>query len=85
MLNKGYKCSVCGFDFEEKYGSIGKEYIEVHHSLPVSMMGENHIVDPINELFPLCSNCHSMIHKKNPPYTIDEFKRIIKEAEHENK
>ena len=68
LLHKGYKCCVCGFDFEKEFGEIGKSFIEVHHSLPVSQMGENHVVDPLKELYPLCSNCHTMIHKKSPPF-----------------
>ena len=63
--------------FFEKYGDIGKDYIEVHHLIPVSQMGANYIVDPIKDLAPLCSNCHSMIHKKNPPYTIEELRSLI--------
>ena len=74
---KGYKCVVCGFDFEKVYGDIGKNFIEVHHATPVSQMEEGHIVDPIKELFPLCPNCHAMIHRKNPPYTIDELKGML--------
>lgn len=76
LLHKGYKCCVCGFDFEKEFGEIGKNFIEVHHSLPVSQMGENHVVDPLKELYPLCSNCHSMIHKKIPPFTVEELKEI---------
>ena len=77
LFAKGYNCSVCGFNFEDAYGSIGKKVIEVHHSIPVSQMEKGHKVDPINELFPVCSNCHTMIHKRKIPYTIDELKRII--------
>lgn len=37
VLNKfGYKCAVCGFDFEKIYGQLGKNFIEVHHMIPVS-------------------------------------------------
>ena len=37
VLNKfGYKCAVCGFDFEKIYGQLGKNFIEVHHMVPVS-------------------------------------------------
>ncbi len=36
LLNKGYKCSVCGFDFEESYGPIGRHFIHVHHVPPCS-------------------------------------------------
>lgn len=74
---KGYNCSVCGFNFETEYGQIGKDFIEVHHTTPVSKMGDDYIVDPIKELYPLCSNCHSMAHRKDPPYTIEELKQII--------
>ncbi|MBO5631441.1 MAG: HNH endonuclease, partial [Aeriscardovia sp.] len=61
---KGCKCAVCGFDFEKAYGEAGKGFIEVHHIIPVSKRGGSYILDPINDLVPLCSNCHSMVHRK---------------------
>lgn len=78
LAHKGYKCSVCGFDFEHIYGEIGKNYIHVHHTTPVSQMGDNYIVDPVKELFPVCPNCHAMLHKSDPPFSIDELKQKIK-------
>lgn len=78
LLAKGYKCCVCGFDFKKTYGKIGENFIEVHHSVPVSKMGANYVVDPISELFPLCSNCHSMVHRHDPPISVDELTEIIK-------
>ena len=81
LLANGYRCNVCGFLFEEKYGQIGNDFIEVHHVKPVSMMNENYIVDPIKDLVPLCSNCHSMIHKNNPPFTVSELQKIICEVQ----
>ena len=78
LLAKGYDCSVCGMNFKERYGAIGEGYIHVHHALPLHLMEEGHVVDPIKELFPICPNCHSMLHRKDPPYTIDELKEIIK-------
>jgi 5-methylcytosine-specific restriction protein A len=77
LLIKGCKCSICGFDFEETYGDIGKGYIEVHHAIPVSNMEEGHIVDITKELYPVCSNCHSIIHSKKVPYTIEEVKQRL--------
>jgi 5-methylcytosine-specific restriction protein A len=62
----GYTCQVCGMNFEDVYGEIGHQYIEVHHLYPVCNMGENYQFDPLDEergLVPLCSNCHSMIHR----------------------
>lgn len=81
---KGYKCAVCGFDFEKAYGKIGRHFIEVHHVKPVSTLGEGYIIDPAKDLVPLCSNCHSMVHKKNPPYTVDELKYIMENCKNEN-
>ena len=61
IAHYGYVCQVCGMDFAKTYGELGKEYIEVHHLHPVSQ-GERK-VDPIEDLIPLCANCHSMIHR----------------------
>jgi len=71
-------CLICGFNGERKYGSLGKNIIHVHHIIPLSKIGGHYKVDPINDLKPLCPNCHSLIHKKEPPYSIDELKSIIK-------
>ena len=56
-------CICCGFDFEKAYGDIGKDYIEVHHVNPHHSYVGEHMVDPTRDLIPLCSNCHSMIHR----------------------
>lgn len=73
----GYKCEICGFDFEQVYGDIGRSFIEVHHIEPISSFALPKYVDPRNDLIPLCSNCHSIIHRKQPPYTPVEIKEII--------
>lgn len=74
---KGYRCAVCGMSFEENYGEIGKNYIQVHHIVPVSQLGPNYHIDPEKDLVPVCANCHAMLHRKNPPYTPDELKAIV--------
>lgn len=60
----GYTCQVCGMDFESTYGEIGRNFIEVHHIDPIANTDEEHALDPETGLIPLCSNCHSMIHRK---------------------
>jgi len=70
-------CSVCDFDFEKTYGELGKGFIHVHHLIPVSQIGKTYEVDPVEDLRPVCPNCHAMLHKKSPPYTIDEMKLNI--------
>lgn len=76
----GYKCSVCGFDFEKEYGDIGHEFIEVHHIVPIASIGKEYVVDPVRDLRPLCSNCHSMIHRHSQGLTLEELIRKREEA-----
>ena len=76
----GTACSVCGFRFEEHYGEIGKEFIHVHHLEMISTLGVDYIVNPITDLRPVCPNCHAMIHKRNPPFTIEELKQVLRKT-----
>ncbi len=73
-------CSVCGFDFQQNYGEFGKGFIHVHHLTPVSEIGKLYQIDPIKDLRPVCPNCHSMIHKQNPPLKIEELIKIMNNA-----
>ncbi|SDH82241.1 HNH endonuclease [Myroides phaeus] len=73
------KCVVCNFDFEKTYGELGKDFIHVHHLKQISEIGIEYQIDPINDLRPVCPNCHSMIHKTNPPLKIEDLKAIIKD------
>lgn len=77
LILNGTLCKVCEFDFELKYGSIGRNYIHVHHTIPVSQLVPGYKVNPGTDLVPLCPNCHAMIHKKNPPYSVEELKEIM--------
>lgn len=76
----GCTCSVCLFRFADKYGDLGADYIHVHHEIDLAEIGEEYEVDPINDLKPVCPNCHAMLHQKRPAYTIEELKRIIVSA-----
>jgi 5-methylcytosine-specific restriction protein A len=77
IIINGCICKVCGFDFEKKFGAIGIGFIHVHHVVPISMLGEGYLIDPSKDLVPVCPNCHAMLHKSNPPYTIEELKKIL--------
>lgn len=80
LRHYGYVCQVCGMDFERFYGETGKEFIEVHHLDPIADTDGEHVLDPKTGLVPLCSNCHSMIHR-NPtgkPYTLEEMRRLYR-------
>ena len=74
----GCKCMACGFDFEEVYGEIGKNFIEVHHVKPLYSKDEEVEVDPKTDLICLCPNCHRMVHRyKDKVLSLSELKEIL--------
>ncbi len=75
----GTSCVLCGINFGEKYGSNFAGIIEVHHIVPISQIGKEYEVDPINDLVPVCPNCHTALHSRGKEvYTIEELKQIMK-------
>lgn len=75
----GCYCHICGLNFENRYGKIGKDFIHVHHIIPLNEVSEEYIVNPIKDLIPVCPNCHAMLHRKiNGKYmSIEELKTIV--------
>lgn len=69
----GFDCAVCGFNFEQVWGEIGRNYIHVHHLEPLHR-GER-LTDAHVDLRPVCPNCHAMLHRRQPPFSIEELKR----------
>ena len=81
IAHHGTSCAACGFSFEQKYGEIGRDFIPVHHLVPVSQLGSSYELDPITDLVPLCANCHAMAHQGvGTPRTVAELRRIIGDA-----
>ncbi len=79
-INKyGYKCVICDFDFEKIYGDIGQNFIHVHHIKPLSEIDEKYKINPIEDLRPVCPNCHAMLHKRKPAYSIEEIQDKIEQ------
>ena len=74
----GTSCQICGFDFGVTYGEEFAGRIEVHHRKPLYEIKDNYVVDPINDLIPVCPNCHLVLHsKKDGVYTVEEIKGLI--------
>ena len=46
----------------------------------IATLGDNYLVDPRTDLIPLCPNCHTVIHRKDPPFSLKELIGIIKET-----
>jgi 5-methylcytosine-specific restriction endonuclease McrA len=74
----GAQCQVCGLRFEERYGEVGEGFIEVHHEVPLSKTDGDVEVDPIEDLKPVCPNCHAMLHQESPPLSIDELRERLR-------
>ncbi len=80
LEHHGRRCQVCGLAFEERYGDIGRGFIHVHHLVPLPTIGEEHTVDPIHDLRPVCPNCHAMLHMRTPPIPIDQLTVIVQNS-----
>ena len=67
----------CGFNFGEFYGDIGREFIEVHHLVPLSSAGQRE-TNPETDLIVLCANCHRIVHRQGSVcLTLEELKSHI--------
>lgn len=77
LIANGYKCKICGFDFEKCYGAIGHHFIHVHHIKPVSESNNKYEIDPVNDLIPVCPNCHAMLHRTDPPMNPEDLKKHL--------
>jgi 5-methylcytosine-specific restriction protein A len=70
------QCAGCGFSFAAVYGARGVEFIECHHTLPLSSLRPNSKTR-LEDLALVCSNCHRMIHRRAPWLTMDQLSSII--------
>ncbi|MFC7061007.1 HNH endonuclease [Halobacillus seohaensis] len=60
----GCQCQVCDVNFQDSYGEVGKDFIHVHHIIPLHDIQQDYIVNPKKDLIPVCPNCHAMLHRK---------------------
>jgi len=74
----GDSCTICDFNFGNVFGELGQGYIHVHHLKPLSEIGESYNLDPINDLRPVCPNCHSMLHRQVPALSIETLLKLKK-------
>jgi superfamily II DNA or RNA helicase len=71
----GYSCYICGKNLEDVYGEAGKNKIEVHHEKQIC---EGYrVTDPIEDLKPVCPDCHTIIHSKIPCYDLIEVSEML--------
>ncbi|PSF35257.1 HNH endonuclease [Aphanothece hegewaldii CCALA 016] len=76
----GINCFVCGFNFGQVFGDLGDGFIHIHHLHPLSEIKKEYNVNPIEDLRPICPNCHAMIHRRSPPLSIEEIQTILSKS-----
>ena len=69
-------CEACEFDFAEAYGDRGKGFIECHHTRAVSDLKPG-TATSLKDLVLLCSNCHRMVHLRQPWLSMKDLVRLL--------
>lgn len=74
----GTRCEICKMSFAETYGTFAKDFIHVHHKMPLHQISESYEVNPKTDLIPVCPNCHAMLHRQENgiPMTVDRLKLL---------
>lgn len=80
IAHYGLRCAVCEMDFEAVYGADAAGLIHVHHLREIAGIGEAYQVDPIQDLRPVCPNCHAVIHRGKPIHSIDAVRAMLQGA-----
>lgn len=70
-------CEVCGFDFAQAYGDLGKGFAECHHILPLSTLASPKKTK-LSDLAIVCANCHRMLHRARPWKSIEELRDMLR-------
>lgn len=76
----GCRCAVCRFDFGLAYGKDAEGFIHVHHINPLASIGAQYEVNPLDDLRPVCPNCHAVIHMTKLPRSVEEVKAMMSVA-----
>lgn len=74
----GAICDICGFDYGYTYGEAYEMAIEVHNTKEESVEEILPHTHPIEDLVPICHNCHHILHTHRPALTIEQMRQMIK-------
>jgi 5-methylcytosine-specific restriction enzyme A len=74
------KCYACKTLLSDVYGQAAANVIHVHHLELVSALPDDYEIHPIRDLRPVCPNCHSVIHSRQPHYSIEELQEMLAAA-----
>lgn len=63
----GSACQGCGVTLSSAYGSIGTDFIEAHHLIPLAEAPKEGVSLSVADFAVLCPTCHRIIHKLGCP------------------
>lgn len=75
-------CEVCGFDFSQFYGAVGHGFTEIHHRLPLRAAAGKRRTR-LKDLAVVCSNCHRMLHRGSPLFSVLELRARLSASKHD--
>lgn len=74
---KPLMCECCGLVFHDRYGEHGRDFIEVHHTVPLHTYDKGGGTTRLKDLALVCANCHRMIHRKSSWLSVDQLRELI--------
>ncbi len=78
----GAVCAACRTNMATLYGEDLEGFIHVHHIVPLSDIAKEYRVDAVADLRPLCPNCHAVVHRFNPPLSVEQVRqRVVRDRE----
>ena len=79
----GLSCYVCKFNFAKCYGSVGDGFVEIHHENPlaerIEFLSGIRTSTTVENVKPVCSNCHRMLHRETPAMSIRQLAERLME------
>lgn len=79
IARHGTACVICGFSFGAAYGPVAEGFIHVHHLRPLSEIGGEYEINPVEDLRPVCPNCHAVLHRRVPAFSIEEMRGFLRQ------
>ncbi len=80
LAHRGSACQACGLDMEQRYGTVARDLVQVHHVTPLGFVDGDYEIDPLSDLVPLCGSCHVVAHSRWPdPYSVEEIRLLLRE------
>jgi predicted HNH restriction endonuclease len=76
LAHYGAECCICGMSFGARYGSVAEGFIHIHHLRQLAAIGKKYKVNPVQDLRPVCPNCHAVLHIRGPNEPAYEIREV---------